>query len=152
MFKKAGDNVHYMDRTGSHSTKGSRRGYTWLDDVSSDNFYSAKNILDRKDRVKLLKKQLSSAWAARSEISPVLRDCLLNHDGETRRAILPTFKILVKNIKLIEAEIVELRKYIPREIKIRTANALANAMRREKRIFVGRGRRRLTKQNITDKA
>jgi len=50
MFKKAGDNVHYLERTGSHSTKGTRTGRVlWR---LPEEFMSPENVQARRDEIK----------------------------------------------------------------------------------------------------
>jgi hypothetical protein len=36
MFKKASDNVHYLERTGSHATRGGARGTPWFNQLSDE--------------------------------------------------------------------------------------------------------------------
>lgn len=115
MFKKAGDNVHYLDRTGSHSTKGTRAGRVDIRKMDETDFDSDAAIALRRVRVTELVDLLRTLWADRLRITAILK--MEGVDSNIRRGILPTLKIIEKRIKAASAEKKELRASIPKPPK-----------------------------------
>lgn len=105
MFKKAGDNVHYLERTGSHATKGRATGLVEQRKLDETDFHSDAANLLRWARIKELKKLRSVPNRDYWRIIEILKVC----DSATRNGLISTLKHTRKRIRELNLEIAELR-------------------------------------------
>jgi len=116
MFKKAGDNVHYLERTGSHSTKGSRRGVDHMAPLTSEDFNSEQNIIGRRREIRYLRKLISIDIAQATQVKAAMLDAAESGNTELMDVLLPIMKDLNERIRAKTVERDELKRVTPKKL------------------------------------
>lgn len=104
MFKKASDNVHYLERTASHATKGRANGLVEHRRLDETDFYSDAANMGRWIRLKVLKEERKPCNIAYWGIIGLLKTC----DDADRRGLTSTLKVVRKKLRSLNLEIAEL--------------------------------------------
>lgn len=166
MFKKAGDNVHFLDRTGSHSTKGSRRGVDHMAPMTSEDFNSEQNIKLRRREIRKLRRSIAADIQQAAAVKVVLNEAAETGNTQLMDAVRPVFCDLNEKIKIAKSRRAELKASTPRKLHPgdRPDREERKAARKEKyrKLYPSwwndaspqrrdKYRKRLTKQNSTDK-
>ena len=110
MFKKAGDNVHYLERTGSHSTKGTRTG---ISPYAADEWMSEANIQARRTEIRDIGKEIGSFYDAIKEMSPLYFEAIFSENIDTQKQLGPTVYRVLRHVKKLKKRIKELRATTP---------------------------------------
>lgn len=123
MFKKTGDNVHYLERTGSHSTKGTRTG---ISPYAADEWMSEASIQSRRREIKDIEKEISSFYDAIKEMSPLYFEAIFSENIDMQKKLGPTVYRVLRYVKKLKKRIKELRAITPHSPKrIRTIEQIA---------------------------
>jgi hypothetical protein len=104
MFKKASDNVHYLDRAASHSTKGMPTGLVEQRRLDETDFYSDAANMERWSYLKALRAERKPYNIAYWGIIESIK----TSDGEARRGFISSLKVIRRKLRALNMEIAEL--------------------------------------------
>lgn len=154
MFKKAGDNVHFLDRTGSHSTKGSRRGIDRMAPMTADDFDSEQNIIARRAEIRALRRLIAADIAQVTQMKAVMLQAAEADNAAVMDALRPILNEANDRIRANKVILDELRLVTPKRHhpgrrpdydEIRRRKVTGGLLRYPPAWWEGAGERRRTK-------